>query len=172
MDILQNIKDAFKSVFPLHLNSTVEDLEDDLADAELELYFSKARLENMTKRESFTNEANNALRRENTYLSANLEQARQHIRVVQHELDEEYRRSVPNLDAWTKPASAHLDEARIYGSVIRVELPPLRLNCVIHSRHMTKGYEEAFAASLASTAYKEVKAAVADILNNLPPIKK
>lgn len=174
MELLQNIKGFFARYFPLHLNSTVEDLEDDLADAELELYFSKAREENLRNELTNLRDVNSMLYRDNRYLNENLECARQHIRVVQQELDDVYKSMTPQLSRWPVPASAQLDDSGLYGSIIRVELPPLRLNCMVNEavrKGLYKGYVDAFADQLATTAHKEVKAAVTDILNNALPIK-
>lgn len=175
MELLQNIKGFLARYFPLHLNSTVEALEDDLADAELELYFIKAREWCLREEVEVLRETNKELARDNRYLNSNLEQARQCIRALQHELEEVYSSMTPKLSSWPMPVSAQLDDTSPFGSFIRVELPALRLQCLVNEavrRGMFPGYVDAFADRIASTAHKEVKAAVADILNNLPPVKK
>lgn len=175
MKLLQNLKEFFSRYFPLHLNSYVEELEDDLADADMELYFSKVR-EDVLRMECDSHRHVNAdLARDNRYLNSNLEQARQFIRVIQHELEEVYSSMTPKLSRWPVPLSAELDDSSPFGSFVRVELPALRLQCMVNDavrRGLFEGYVDAFADSIARTAHKEVKAAVADILRNLPPIKK
>lgn len=174
MDILQNIKEFFSRYFPLHLNATVVALEDDLSDAELELYFSKAR--ERVLREDLHNltEANNSFRRDNAYLNSCLENVRQYIREVQHELDEVYSSMTPKMSSWPMPVSAHLEDTPFARSYIRVELPALRLSCMVNEavrRGMYQGYLDEFSDSIARTAHKEVKEAVLDFLKNTLPIK-
>lgn len=167
MNVLQNLKEFFSRYFPLHLNSTVEDLEDDLADAELELYFSKAREENLRDALQVLRETNGALARDNRCLSDNLHAARMYIREQQHELDEFYGRIVPTVNEWPFGAKTSLEETSFSSAVLRLDLPPLRLNTLVTKGirdGLHKQYQERLAQQLASAAYKEVKEAVLDIL--------
>lgn len=167
MTILQRIQEVFSRYFPLHLNSTVEALEDDLAEAIFTGKCHAFHAELLKEKLDAAIKANNEYRKDNTYLESNLLQARQHIRVVQQELDSLYLDMTPKLDSWPVPPQVLLEEGAFGQSFLRVELPRLVLNTSVNDairKGLYPGYLGAFADQLADVARKEVKAAVVDVL--------
>ena len=128
MGILQNLKDTFSRYFPLHLNETVQALEDSNEDllGAVEQYVDL--LDAAKRHIQDLQETNRALYRDNTYLNGVLRCAHGVIQEQQKELDALYSSITPKLSAWPMPVSAYLDESHMRQSFIRVELPALRLH--------------------------------------------
>lgn len=175
MGILQNLKDTFFRYFPLHLNETVQALEDE-NDSLLDAVEHYVDLLDAAKRHiQDLQTGNRMVLRENTYMNGVLRAAHGVIQGQQKELDDLYSSMTPKLSSWPMPVSAHLEESHMGVSFIRVELPPLRLHSAVNEavrRGLYTGYLDAFAERIATTAYKEVKGAVHDLLLNVLPIKK
>lgn len=176
MRILQNIKEAFGRIFPLHLNSTVMDLEDDLGDAEFVISCQESWNKALNAELDAVAVTNAEYRKENLWLNEGMTRLREGNKALNAELDAVYQSMTPKLSSWPMPISSHLEDSRFPElSFIRVELPPLRLCTAVNEavrRGLYSGYIETFASHIADTARKEVKEAVSDILQKTLPIKK